>query len=300
MRLDKVGEFGLIKLISGRLSGSKDVIKGVGDDTAVIKYKKDTYLLFTTDMLIEGVHFRLDRARPSLIGRKALAVNISDIAAMGGVPRYAVVAVGMPSASRLSLALGILGGIEKLARKFKIDIVGGDTNKSNKLIINISLIGEVKKRRLALRSRAKAGDAIFVTGTLGGSLRSRKHLNFTPRIKEAGFLVRNFEVSAMIDVSDGLAGDILRIAESSNVGAIIDKKRIPVSGNYSVKNALFDGEDFELLFTIPEKCAGNVIKKWPYAVKLTRIGKITKKKKVIELITDKGVKKITGKGFRHF
>lgn len=300
MRLDKIGEFGLIKLISGRLSGSKNIIKGVGDDTAVIKYKKDAYLLFTTDMLIEGVHFRLNRTRPSLIGRKALAVNISDIAAMGGVPRYAVVAVGMPSASRLSLALGILGGIEKLARKFKIDIVGGDTNRSNKLIINVSLIGEVKKRELALRNEAKAGDAIFVTGALGGSLRSKKHLNFTPRVKEAGFLVRNFKIGAMIDVSDGLASDLLRIAESSGVGALIDKKKIPVNRNYSLKNALFDGEDFELLFTIPKKHAGDVIKKWPYAVKLTKIGEITKKKKVIELITDKGLKKITGKGFRHF
>jgi len=300
MRLDKIGEFRLIKMISGRLSGSKDIIKGVGDDTAVIKYKKDAYLLFTTDMLIEGVHFSLNRTKPSLIGRKALAVNISDIAAMGGVPRHAVVAIGMPSAFRLSLALGILGGIEKLARKFKINIVGGDTNRSNKLIINISLIGEVKKKRLALRSRAKIGDAIFVTGTLGGSLRSKKHLTFAPRVKEAGFLVRNFKIGAMIDISDGLAGDLLRIAESSNVGAIIDKKKIPVNSNYSIKNALFDGEDFELLFTIPKKYTGDVIKKWPYVVKLTRIGEITKKKKVIELVTDKGLKKITGKGFRHF
>jgi len=296
-----VGEFGLIRKLSKQLRYSKNVIKGVGDDAAVIGYRQGLHLLFTTDMLIEGVHFKLSKTRPSLVGRKALAVNISDIAAMGGIPKYAVVAFGFRSSSKVSFVKEILGGMKGIADKFGVDIVGGDTNRSDKLIISISLLGETEKKNLILRSGAKPNDVVFVTGRLGGSYRSGRHLKFVPRVKEARYLVKNFGISSMIDISDGLAGDLKRIAESSHVGVAIDDGAIPCNRGCKTTDALFDGEDFELLFTAPRKEASLIEKKWPYDLKLTRIGEVTKSKGVIELLTKKGAKKkITKKGFNHF
>lgn len=300
MRLSEIGEFGLIRKISRWVGDAKDVIKGIGDDTAVIKYRKDKYRLLTTDMLIEGVHFKLSDATPYLIGRKALAVNISDIAAMGGVPKYAVAAFGMAPHPKISFIQAVFRGMKKLADKHGVNIVGGDTNRSNKLIINVSLIGEVEKSNLVLRSSADVGDTIFVTGRLGGSYKSKKHLKFEPRVREARFLVKNFDINSMIDISDGLANDLTRITETSHVGAIIEEKLLPVSKNCNVRDALFDGEDYELLFTTPEKETEAILKGWPYGLKLTPIGSITGAAKVIELITQRGTRRIPQKGFRHF
>ena len=296
-KLQDIGEFGLIKRIADKEKISdKDVVVGIGDDTAVLKYKKNLYLLLTTDMLVEDVHFN-QKATPFQIGWKALAVNISDIAAMGGIPKYGLVSLGLKKSTSLKFVDEIYQGIRSLAKKFKVKIVGGDTVASSKLVINVALTGEVEKKYLTLRKGAKIGDKIYVTGRLGGSIIG-KHLSFIPRVKEARYLVKNFHPSAMIDISDGLLSDLKRICEASNVGAKIYQKKIPVSREaVSLQNALTGGEDFELLFTVSEKY-NNLIKSSKFSI--TQIGEITKKKEVI-LLDEKGKKVSSEKaGFNHF
>lgn len=300
MLLCDIGEFGLIKELSKYLRGGRGVVKGIGDDTAVIRHAGDNHLLFTTDMLIEGVHFKIPGATPFLIGRKALAVNISDIAAMGGRPRYAVVAIGVPPHFSVSFARELYRGIKTLAAKFGISVVGGDTNGSDKLVVSVSLIGEAEKGSLVLRSGARAGDAIFVTGRLGGSLKTGAHLKFMPRVKEARFLVKHFKINSMIDISDGLASDLTRIIEASRVGAVIEKRSIPLNKGCKADSALFNGEDFELLFTVPRKRADALSKRWPYRLKLTRIGEITPTGRKIILLAGGRAERMARKGFDHF
>ena len=268
MKIEKIGEFGLINKIASKTRNSRDVVVGIGDDAAVLKYTKDKYLLLTTDMLVEDVHFKLKSKRAGTgggltgfqIGRKALAVNISDIAAMGGLPEYALISAGLPPGLPLKFAEDIYRGINSLARKYNIDIVGGDTVKSEKLVINIALSGAVEKKYLVTRKGAKCGDLIFVTGPLGGSIQA-KHFKFEPRVKAARALVKKIKPTSMIDISDGLSSDLTRIIEAGNIGALIYEEQIPVSGAARkkavdkkirpVEFALHDGEDFELLFTLP-------------------------------------------------
>jgi len=296
--LRQIGEFGLIERISRNIRTDKSVFCGPGDDTAVISYTKDKYLLFTTDMLIEGVHFAPKQASFAQIGRKALAVNISDIAAMGGIPKYAVVSAGIPKTLCLRAIDDIMHGINTLAREYKINIVGGDTVRSKKITLCVSLVGFVTKGNLVLRSQAKAGDLIFVTGALGAS-RKLKQFNFIPRVEEAQAIIKKFKPTAMIDLSDGLASDLQRIAKQSRVGAVIFKELIPLSRGASLQSALYEGEDFELLFTVPLKSARKFYKKDKFPI--TCIGKIVDKKEGLVLI-DKKAKTypLKRKGFRHF
>lgn len=297
--LKDIGEFGLIERIAKRISNDKFVIRGVGDDAAVIAYTKDKYLLFTTDMLIEGVHFRRKEATFVQIGRKALAVNISDIAAMGGIPKYAVVCAGLPGGLCLRAVDDMMRGINTLAREYGINIVGGDTVRARHIVLCISLIGEVKKSNLTLRSGAKAGDLIFVSGTLGGSGRL-KHFNFIPRVKEAQQIIKKFKPSALIDISDGLVSDLQRLAEQSRVGAVIFEQLIPLSRGVSLQSALYEGEDFELLSTMSLDSARKFYKKRD-EFPITCIGKIVEKKRGLTLIDKKAkVRSLKQRGFRHF
>jgi len=300
MKLKDLGEFNFINRISKPIRPSSRVVKGIGDDAAVLEYTKDKYLLFTTDMIIERKHF-CENTEAELVGKKALSCNISDIAAMGGVPKFAVISVGLPGSLDSGYADRLYKGIRKAAGSFKIDLVGGDTVNSGKIIINIALIGEVEKKNLALRSGAKENDAIFVTGNIGGSIKS-KHLNFTPRIKEARFLVNNFKISSMIDVSDGLLADLGHILEESCKGAIIYEKAIPLSANAAGFNsAVRDGEDFELVFTLPSPQADRLEKAWPFATPLSRIGRIINRRKGFSIVSKNGKsKKISPAGFTHF
>lgn len=296
--LSRLGEFGLIAHMAKSFKADKSVIRGIGDDAAVIAYTKEKYLLLTTDMLIEGVHFRRKGTTFAQIGRKSLAVNISDIAAMGGVPKYAVVSVGLPQTLHLRAVEEIVRGINTLAKEYAINIVGGDTVRSNKIVLSISLIGEVKKEDLTLRSGAKAGDLIFVTGSLGGS-RRLKQFNFIPRIKEAAEIIKRFKPTALIDISDGLVSDLQRIAEQSKVGAIIFEDLIPVSAGASLASALYEGEDFELLFTIPLQFARRFYKKRKFPI--TCIGKIVERKSGLTIINKRAkVSSLRPKGFQHF
>ena len=249
MNIAKIGEFGLIDIIRKSVPVSRDVIRGIGDDTAVLPYNKDKYLLLTTDMLAEDVHFTRQMNAVE-VGHKALACNISDIAAMGGTPTYAVVSIGLPNVSA-KWVKDLYKGMSDIAKQFNVSIVGGDTIKSDKIVINVALMGEVKKKYLVTRDGAKAGNQIFVTGPLGGSLKSGRHLTFTPRLSQARFLVKNFKPTAMMDISDGLAGDLNHILKASRVGAKLFEESIPQNKGVTLKQAMTDGEDFELLFTLP-------------------------------------------------
>ena len=213
--MKEVGEFGLIDIISKGIKTDKSVIVGIGDDAAVLEFDKKQYLLMTADMIVEDVDFRLPGSEPEQIGWKAVCCSVSDIAAMGGVPVWAVVSVGLPKKLALETVSKIYSGIKKAAQEFNVNLVGGDTSSADKLVIDVAMIGKVEKKKLALRSNAKLGDAVFVTGTLGGAVASGKHLNFTPRVKESQALVNNFKINAMMDISDGLSSDLKHILQMS-------------------------------------------------------------------------------------
>lgn len=298
MLVSELGEFGLIERFKKSIKLDSSVIKGSGDDCAVIKFSRDKYLLFTCDMIVEGVDF-LTQDNPRLIGRKALGISISDIAACGGIPRYCLVSMGVPKNISLTRVDKISQGIFDLTRRYKINIVGGDLSKADKLVLDISMLGVVEKRCLVLRSQAKKGDIIFVTGSLGGSIFGR-HLRFTPRLKEARYLVKNFKVNAMIDISDGLAQDISHILKQSNAGAIIYEDLLPLSKQArGINDALFMGEDFELLFTLANRQAKKLLKQ--NALHFKPIGEITEPKYGLTLVDKKGREKIiSAKGFKHF
>ena len=296
--LTSLGEFGLIQRLARKVFAAKNIIKGIGDDTAVLPFTKSKFLLFTTDLLCEGVHFT-KKDDPFLVGRKALGCSLSDIAAMGGVPTAAVVSLGLPKSCSVHFVDEIYRGINALAKKFKTSIVGGDTISSLKMIINVAMVGQVEKEKLVLRSGARKGDQVFVTGPLGNSLKSKKHLSFTPRLNEAAYLVSRFHPSAMIDVSDGLAADLGHILENSNKGAVLDAYAIPKTSSASLENALYDGEDFELVFTLSKKETQRFLRQ--KTIKAFRIGEITGQRQELLLRDLKGkLKKITAKGYAHF
>ena len=289
MKLSHIGEFGLIGLLRKQFTA-------IGDDTAVLPFTKDKFQLFTTDMIAEGVHFTL-KSPAAKIGHKAMACSISDIAAMGGTPTFAVVSLGVSPQTKVQFVKDIYTGMQNVCRKFGVAIVGGDTVKSNKLIINVALLGEVPKSCLVTRSGARQGDWIFVSGLLGGSLKSGRHLTFTPRIQESQYLVKNFKPSSMIDISDGLAADLGHILEESKVGAVIYGHKIPRNRDAALANALYDGEDFELLFTISPALGKKLIadKRFHF------IGEIVGRKNSLTLV-DRSWRsqRLPFKGFTHF
>jgi thiamine-monophosphate kinase len=304
MKIKDIGEIALIDRLKKVFRLDSSVIKGIGDDTAVVRWPKGKYMLLTCDMLIEDIHFKLGKATPFEIGWKALACSISDIAAMGGVPRYGLISIALNPNLPVCFFDGLYKGLKAIADKFNVNIVGGDANKSDKLIIDIALTGEAEKNNLVTRSGAKIGDVIFVTGTLGGSIKGR-HLKFMPRVRESKQLVRNFRINSMIDISDGLVLDLNRILEASGVGACIYESTIPVSKDAkSLRGALYDGEDYELLFTMNVKEArrffnGTFTDKIKTPV--TLIGEIVGKKNGFRIIDNEGRKEnLNIKGYTHF
>jgi len=296
--LSKIGEFALIERFRKSIKTDNSVIKGSGDDCAVLSFDKNNYLLFTCDMLVEGVDFTA-KDDPYLVGRKSIAVSLSDIAACAGIPRYCVISLGLPKNTALKFAGSLFKGMLDIARKYKVNIVGGDLSRADKVIIDVSMLGRVEKNRLVLRSGAKQGDIIFVSGGLGGSIRS-KHLKFIPRLKEARFLAENFKLNSMIDVSDGLAQDLAHILKQSKAGAAIYQDLIPLSSDArNLKDALCSGEDFELLFTLSRKEAKRLLAK--DKGRFIAIGSIMPQKYGLRLIDGKGrEKKISPRGFSHF
>ena len=298
MRLKEIGEFGLIKRFQRMIKTDSSVVRGSGDDCAVLKFDSNNYQLFTCDMIIQGVDFRKND-NLKLVGRKALAISISDIAACGGIPNYALVSLGLPKNMRVGQVDLLAKGLFDLAKEFKLNIVGGDISASDKLIVDVSMLGKVEKNKLCLRSGAKTGDIIMTTGSFGGSIKG-KHLKFTPRLKEARFLVDNFRINSMIDVSDGLIQDLGHILEQSRKGGVLYESLIPQSKQAKgVEDALCSGEEFELLFTLSRQEASKIIKSDKYSFKV--IGQIMPESFGLRIIDYKNkYTKLKNKGYRHF
>lgn len=308
------GEFRLIEEVAGK-PGSKQVVVGVGDDAAVLDYGTDKLLLWTTDMLCEGDHFRLDWSTPAQIGMKAMHANISDIAAMGGTPAHVLVSLSVTRKTEVEWVRELYRGMNSVADMLGFEIVGGDTTHSSMHVINVTVLGTVQEDELCLRSDAKAGDLICVTGDVGKSMAGLRlllegvdgdfsgHLEPKCRLSEAHGIAPY--ANAMIDVSDGIASEVRHICGKSGVGALVERNKIPVSestvesgeklGEDPVDYALNGGEDFELLFTIPEEKLGEINVDCP----VTAIGKITGKEDGVKINNNGDMSELTG-GFNHF
>lgn len=301
------GEFELIDWIRQRIPKHAQVPLGIGDDAALLKFTRDGEALVTVDMLMEGVHFTLDTATPFQIGWKALGVNLSDIAAMGGRAIAAVVSIALPRSRAWDLAQGVQDGIDALAQRFDVCIAGGDTNTwDGPLVISITALGEPLGDGPVRRAGAEPGDWILVTGDLGGSILG-KHLDFVPRLAEVKELQARTRLHSMIDISDGLAADLHHILEESHVGARLIADKIPISaaaqsatdGRSPLEHALGDGEDFELLFTLSPADAKNLLGAPPIATRLTHIGEIVSGSQCELLQADGKLVPLVPRGWRH-
>jgi thiamine-monophosphate kinase len=304
MKLSQIGEFGLIERISKHETKLTSTLVGIGDDAAVIevkskKEKVKKYLLITTDALIENVHFKRAGLSFFALGQKALAANISDIAAMGGWPTHALVTVGLPATLSVEQIEEFYRGLNHLAKKHRIDIVGGDTVASPKeLFISITLLGEVEKENLLLRLTAKVGNLICVTGKFGGPAAQKYQLqtpNSKLRTKEARTIAKTRLATALIDSSDGLVRSVLEICKASKVGARIWADKVPVAKGATLEQALYGGEEYELVFTVPK----TKIKK--LKVKMTIVGEVMSSEFGVKLIDkhDK-IKPLKSGGYEHF
>lgn len=309
-----MNEFDLIALLTKTLPGNESVVVGAGDDCAVLDCGAvDRQLLFKTDAMVEGIHFTKDTP-PEKVGRKALARCLSDIAAMAGTPNAALVTIGLPKNYEVKVVEQLYAGMNTLAKEHGVAIVGGETTTSpERMFISIALTGFVPKDKAVLRSGAKAGDAIFVTGELGSSL-AGKHLDFEPRLAEAHWLATHFKIHAMIDLSDGLAGDLRHVLNASHVGAELLSRAVPVTraaklaarestfAKPALLAALTDGEDFELLFTVASKSAVHLLDAWKARfpkLKLSCIGKITGEPG-LRLRDARGLQIFNANGYVHF
>ena len=276
-------EFSLIETIRRRASVGPLTRLGIGDDTAQLLTRGHAGVLVAVDVLMDGVHFDLSQISPQTAGRKALAVNLSDIAAMAGQPTAAVVGLVLPRNRGALLGKQLMEGLIAHADEFGVDVIGGDTNSwDGPLVISVTVLGEPTARRSVTRAGALPGDWLFVTGALGGSL-SGRHLTFTPRVAEALSLHERVDLHSMIDLSDGLASDVRHIAKASNVGVEIDADNIPIhtdvnpslSKHERILHALTDGEDFELLFSVSEADGHRLLEEPELACQLTLIGRVT-------------------------
>lgn len=276
------GEFSYISWLRGRTPPSSKVLVGPGDDCAVLAPPTKP-LLATTDMLMDGTDFIISEVGPRRAGRKAMAANLSDIAAMAGTPTSALVSVAIPKGleNPRSFAEELYHGLRDVADAFEVPIVGGDTNSwDGPLVISVTVLGEVSGRGAVLRSGAKVGDWIFVTGPLGGSILGH-HLDFTPRVREAIALNAAIDLHAMCDISDGLSADLQHILEESHCGATLFAEAIPISeaaiklgqttNKTPLEHALGDGEDFELVFAL-SPADGEKLLREPPITGLVKIG----------------------------
>jgi len=309
-----MNEFELIARLTQSLPTNANTVLGPGDDCAIVDLGlPDRWLLFKTDAIVEGIHFNAT-APPDKIGRKALARCLSDFAAMAGTPTHALITLALPTHFKVDFIEAMYGGMNALAARHHVAVVGGETTTNpERLLLSLAVVGTVQKGHCPTRSGAKAGDAIFVTGELGGS-RSGKHLDFEPRLAEAAWLADNFSVHALMDISDGLAGDLPHILDASRVGAELLSDAIPVSraaklaaraepsAKPPVLAALTDGEDFELLFTVASHDAVRLVDAWknPFPeLRLSCVGKITAQQGLT--IRDKqGTRPLTEHGYVHF
>ena len=276
------GEFAFIDWLRRRTPAADRVLIGPGDDTAALAAPPGP-LLVTTDMLLEGSCFRLDEAGPRRVGRKAMSVNLSDVAAMAGRPLAAVVSVGLPRQGGRALAEELYLGLREVGDAFDTPVVGGDTNSwDGPLVISVTLLGEAVPPGPVRRGGARVGDRLLVTGAFGGSILG-KHLDFTPRVREALALLAAAPLHALIDVSDGLAADLRHICEESGCGAVLRAEAVPIDpaahrladGRSPLEHALGDGEDFELVLAVAPEDAARLLATQPLTgVPLTDVGEV--------------------------
>lgn len=278
--LRDIGEDALIERLVGLVPRDPSPAAGPGDDCAVIDpgQHSETLQLLKTDAIVGRVHFLPDTPARA-VGWKATARVISDFAAMGGKPERFLVTVALPAETEVSWVEDLYQGIGDCLKAFGAVLAGGETSSvppGSSPVISIAATGSVRRRHLVLRSTGKPGQALLVTGTLGGSLQG-KHLDFTPRVREAEWLVSNHKPSAMMDLSDGLAKDLTRLAAASGCGFVIDKSALPLSPGVTVSQALGDGEDFELLLAMETEKVPGLLVAWSAAfpaLPLTAIGRL--------------------------
>jgi thiamine-monophosphate kinase len=311
MKIKDIGEFGLIDRITKKPK-DKNVIVGIGDDAAVVKTKG--LQVMTTDCLVEGDHFRTEWFTPKQIGMKSIEINVSDIAAMGAVPRYVLVSLALPKDLDVEFVEELYRGMWNVCDKYNIEIIGGNMTHCQQIVISITLTGKVDKKNLCLRNGAKSGDFIFVSGHLGngraGLRLYQEDLNGFEEVKKSylepkanldkALQIAPF-VSSIEDISDGLASQITHICNDSKCGAILYKDKIPISDQVrdlakklkedEYDYALYGGEDFELVFTVSKDKLDKV--------NGFLVGEITKDKE-IKLSYNGKENIITGKGYDHF
>lgn len=347
MKISDLGEFGLIGRIQELAPRkSSSTLIGIGDDAAALKLSASSTLLVTTDLLLEGVHFDLSYMDFFSLGWKAAAVNLSDIAAMGGIPRFCLTALGIPAGVSVEQITEFYRGFNALLKSYRTTLIGGDTCSSRKgLFISVTALGEVEPKRIITRAGARPGDKIYVTGTLGDSaaglellrnapdrdirgqalcgMRNKKsdirypkseiqkliarHLRPVPRVEWGRKLALSGCASAMIDLSDGLSSDLFHICEQSGVGAEISAEKIPLSESLLKSSgqlkkqpryyALSGGEDYEILFTVPEDKA----KKFQtLRIPATEIGRVTGGSRLVLVDADGRKKTLRPSGYDHF
>jgi len=342
MRLERIGEFGLIARLKDKVCRpNQRVVAGIGDDAAAVRVPSKGLLLLTADVLVEDVHFNRRIQTFWQIGWRALVANVSDIAAMGGVPKHALVSICLPKTVSVEQVEELYDGMQAVADEHHFQIIGGDTVSSPRdLVVSVSLCGEVEERELITRGGARVGDLICVTGDLGGSqaglamlqlsgtrkkshraslsaeqwsaVRDR-HLRPQPRLYEARLLAQEGSVHAMIDVSDGLAGDVGHIARESGVGMEILEEKIPIGsqthrvarylGKSGLDFALHGGEDFELIFTLSPVDARRAAEKvrGETGTPVSVIGKILPAQEGSVLVSPQGKRNpLIIEGYRHF
>jgi len=300
-----LGELAIVERIRRRLPQGDDVLVGAGDDCAVVRATSDADhdLLLTSDAVIEGVHF--DTGTPfDAVGHKAVGRVLSDIAAMGGQPGWALLNISAPADMTVGALDELYAGALALAGEHDLAVVGGDVAEAPALSVNVFATGSVPAGKAILRSGARAGDLIYVTGTLGGS-RHGRHLSFEPRVAE-GLLLRPFATS-MIDISDGLATDLAHLLRGGNVGARIEAYDVPVSaaaaGRRPFDHAMTDGEDYELLFTIAPVSKDDFLAAWNAGTgtRCTCIGVMNDNKGIAEYVAEDGSPaSMDDHGFSHF
>jgi thiamine-monophosphate kinase len=333
MQIKDIGEFSLISRIA-KIVGvhDKDVIVPLGDDAAVVKLDSSRYTIFATDILIQDVHFSLQFGSPRQLGYRALAVNVSDVAAMAGLPRFAVVSLGVRDRTEVSMVEELYEGMKEAADDYGMDIVGGDTSSAAQTVINVAVIGEVEPELLRTRSEARVGDTILVTGFLGASAAGlelllnpregrlsewdeelrRRHLLPVARIREARIASR-LGARAMEDISDGLIAEVTHICEQSRVGARVHTGAVPVARGLeevaqgvhkcSLDFALGGGEDYELVLTAPQELAQAIASavESQTGTKVSIVGEITPPEEEITFLDDAGQRiDVASKGYEHF
>jgi thiamine-monophosphate kinase len=304
-------EADLIAHLRRRLPAHPLLRLGIGDDAAVLRMAGVEECVITVDMMMDQVDFELGQVDARRIGRKALAINLSDLAAMASEPLAGVVAVALPRSGGMNLAVELYEGMLPLAEQFELAIAGGDTNSWNgPLVISVTLLGKLTARGALRRGGARPGDRLLVTGSLGGSILGR-HLDFQPRVREALALMRGYELHAGMDISDGLSIDLARLTAESGCGAEVWTDAVPIAedayrlvdqladGSSPLEHALNDGEDFELLLAAPPEEAERMLVDQPLGVPLRVIGEFVAEPGVWQIGATRERLPMVPRGYQH-